>query len=47
MARSMVTTALIAIILGLTVYVAGMFYQNEPAFTANNLIVISDLSSLL
>jgi len=44
--RGMVIVALIAIILGLTVYVSGVLYQSAPAFTANNLIEISDLSAL-
>jgi len=47
MARSILTMALIAVILGLSAYLAGMTYQSEPAFTANNLIEISELSPFL
>jgi len=46
MARGMVTIALIMVILGLSVILAGFHYQSEPAFTADNLIEISDLSGL-
>lgn len=47
MARGMVTMTLVAVILGLTVYVAAVIYQSEPAFTANNLIEISGVSTFL
>lgn len=46
MARGAVTVTLIAVILGLSVIIAGIYCQSEPAFTANNLIEISDLPSL-
>lgn len=46
MVRSVATTALIAVILGLMAFVFGLLYQSEPAFTANNLIEVSDLSGL-
>lgn len=44
--RGIATAVLIAVILGFSAYTFGLLNQSEPAFTANNLIEISDLSEL-